>query len=270
MINPIGIVQGRLSTPVKGAIQAFPKDNWREEFPIASNIGLNAIEIIYDGPRNPLAKIDTANEIINLAQDNNIEICSVSADYSMYYPLYGKTAASSLKNIIKIVNICGQMGIPRVGLSFEDNSAILYKDQAAQAISNVIKIAEVANIYNIVLTIETSLSPTNTMEFISRVGYEKLKVNFDTGNSIANGENPKETILELNNNIGGIHIKDRKYLFGSTVTLGTGDVNFRDCFEAINQIEYDGTIVIQGARGENDIETAKNYLKFIRMQMARI
>ena len=45
--NSIGIMQGRLSPPLNGMIQSFPKDTWRDEFNIASEVGFDAIEIIF-------------------------------------------------------------------------------------------------------------------------------------------------------------------------------------------------------------------------------
>ena len=64
--------------------------------------------------------------------------------------------------------------------------------------------------------------------------------------------------------IGGIHIKDRTRLFGTTVPLGQGDTDLAGCFQAIKDIGYTGSIIIQGARGHNDIETAISYLKLVR------
>ena len=44
----IGIMQGRLSKPVNGKIQAFPFNNWENEFKIASEIGYACIEWVID------------------------------------------------------------------------------------------------------------------------------------------------------------------------------------------------------------------------------
>jgi len=42
----VGIIQGRLLPPVNGKIQEFPKDNWRQEFDILTQVDLNHIEFI--------------------------------------------------------------------------------------------------------------------------------------------------------------------------------------------------------------------------------
>ena len=41
---PVGIMQGRLVPPVDGRIQAFPAENWKDEFELASDAGLACIE----------------------------------------------------------------------------------------------------------------------------------------------------------------------------------------------------------------------------------
>ena len=39
MKNEIGVMQGRLSPPINNRIQAFPKNNWKDEFELASIMG---------------------------------------------------------------------------------------------------------------------------------------------------------------------------------------------------------------------------------------
>ena len=40
----IGIMQGRLSKPINGKIQSFPKNSWENEFYLAKDIGFELIE----------------------------------------------------------------------------------------------------------------------------------------------------------------------------------------------------------------------------------
>ena len=257
--NSIGIMQGRLSPPLDGMIQSFPKKTWRDEFKIASEIGYEAIEIIFDGSQNPIFSREGAKEIKQLADDANIKISSISNDYSMFFPLFGKTRKKSLETILQLIERCASIDIPRVGISFEDNSSILNELHRNQAIENMKVILKLAEELNIIITIETFLIGANLILFIDQVGSPNLKVNFDTGNSCAYGEDSPATIKKLGKLIGGIHIKDRKRLFGTTVPLGKGDTDLKGCFQAIKEIGYSGTIIIQGARGSDDIATALFY-----------
>jgi len=56
-LNRIGIMQGRLTPPLDGRFQCFPRDAWADEFPRAAECGLACIEWIYDAfgaDANPL------------------------------------------------------------------------------------------------------------------------------------------------------------------------------------------------------------------------
>lgn len=262
--NPIGIVQGRLSAPINRMIQAFPKDTWEDEFRIASEIGFDAMELIFDGPENPLFHTDDAQEIQALANSANIFVSSVSADYTMFCPLFGETRTESLKVILELIRRCGEIRIPRVGISFEDNSAIVTETHRNQAIQTMKECLNVAKDLGMILTIETSLYGANLKEFIARVGRPNLKINFDTGNSCAYGDNVPMAIRSLGNLIGGIHIKDRTRLFGTSVPLGQGDVDLQGCFDAIKEIRYSEPIIIQAARGNDDVKMARTYLELVR------
>ena len=50
-LERIGFMQGRLSAMVDGKIQAFPWNEWREEFPRAQALGLTRIEWTIDQDR---------------------------------------------------------------------------------------------------------------------------------------------------------------------------------------------------------------------------
>ena len=70
-------------------------------------------------------------------------------------------------------------------------------------------------------------------------------------------------LQSLGSLIGGIHIKDRKRIFGTTFFLGTGDTDLAGCFKAIKKIKYNDAIIIQGARGDDDIKTAAAYKRLV-------
>ena len=93
----VGIVQGRLSKKINGLIQAFPRSNWLKEFKIAKKIGFDGIEFIFDDLKNPLLSKNGRDKINKIKSLTNIEIFSISCDYSMFNPLFGKTKKKQLK-----------------------------------------------------------------------------------------------------------------------------------------------------------------------------
>src|SRR6476646_10736913 len=75
----IAIMQGRLLPPQDGRFQCFPRDCWREEFPLAAAAGLNAIEWIYDlhgADVNPLGSDSGIEEMQALARHHKIDVVS--------------------------------------------------------------------------------------------------------------------------------------------------------------------------------------------------
>ncbi len=262
--NEIGIVQGRLSKKIRNLIQAFPRDNWEKEFFVAERLGFDGIEFIFDNLNNPILTKKGKEKIRSILNISKTKIFSVNCDYSMFNPLFGKTVVKSTAVIKEVIKSCAELNIPKVGLSFEDNSSILDLKSSREAIQALRSITNYAKRFGIMITLETSLSVINIKKLINEVGSKNLKINFDTGNSCSLGEDTPKAILELNSLIYSIHVKDRTKLFGTTVPLGTGDVDFNSCFRSLKEINFEGVIVIQGARGKNDIDTAKKYLKFVK------
>ena len=80
------------------------------------------------------------------------------------------------------------------------------------------------------------------------------------------GFNPKQELRILQKWIRNVHIKDREYS-GSTVPLGTGNVDFDSVFTTLNEIDYHDDLIIQGSRiPEKTIssdETCQTYLRFV-------
>ena len=102
-----------------------------------------------------------------------------------------------------------------------------------------------------------------------------IKANYDIGNSISNGFNPKLEIATLKDYIFNVHIKD-KIFHGNTVTLGKGDVDFNLFFSILSNINYNKDLIIQGAREDldreeiNPEETCSKYLSFVREYLSKV
>ena len=87
----IGFMQGRLSAMVDGKIQAFPWNEWREEFSRAKALGLTRMEWTVDQDRlreNPLTTAAGRADIAGLCQANAVRIPSLTGDCFMQAPFY--------------------------------------------------------------------------------------------------------------------------------------------------------------------------------------
>lgn len=263
MKNSIGIVQGRLSKKVNNQIQAFPK-NWSSEFKLLNKIGFDGIELIYDNNNNPFLTKSYQTQLALLSKKYSIRLMSLSCDFSMHNPLFDKKRLNTVKKIKELIDVCIKLKIPRIGLSFEDKSSIRNENQMKLAIKSLKLISNYIKNKKIFVTLETDLNTYNILELIKKINSKKFKINFDLGNNCAEGNDPLDYMKKIKKYLYSIHIKDRNRLFGKTVALGNGDVDFQKCINFLFKINFRGDIIIQGARGNNDYKTAKNYLRFVK------
>jgi L-ribulose-5-phosphate 3-epimerase len=71
-LERIGFMQGRLSALVDGKIQAFPWNEWHDEFPRAKVLGLTRMEWTIDQDRlreNPLTTRGGPEDILALSRE---------------------------------------------------------------------------------------------------------------------------------------------------------------------------------------------------------
>ena len=161
---------------------------------------------------------------------------------------------------------CSDVGFRRIIFPLLDKNKI----NSDKELTNLIKIFDKKIIdqldsFNIEINFETSLSPEKEKRIIESLNHEKLKICFDMGNSASEGFDPAQVISTLDNNLGSVHIKDRK-LGGSSVPLGQGDVKFLRVFQHLKLINFNGPITFQIYRNKdsNEISILKDSLTFIK------
>lgn len=270
-----GIIQGRL-TPSNGrGIQFFPFDNWREEFYVAKEIGLQEIEWIFDYERyeeNPLWNETDRNEINKIFLETGVGVRSICFDYFMRRPFYkygeGDRDAVYRENCqmaFKVIDSLSEIGGELLEVPMVDNSSLKTEEEHALAIKYIEEIAAYAEQRSIMIGLETDLAPGEFTRFLNKVKPYYIYANFDSGNSSGIGYNPNEEIPALGERIGNVHIKDRQY-HGTTVALGTGNADFDAVFENLKKIGYRKSFILQAARGNDgqEKENIKQQLKFVK------
>lgn len=246
----IGVMQGRLSPPVDGNIQAFPVD-WRGELIRAGKLGLS-VEWIYDEVgrwRNPLDSEIGISQMRAVSGVQKVPINSLCADWFMEHRLYDDgVVLPQVRKLQYLIDRCKQVGIGRIVLPFVDSSS-LGLDPLCEVLDAVPK-------DGVELHVETDLPPGEC--FLLTEKHPDIYINYDTGNSAALGYDPVTEFVLYGRRIGSVHIKDRKrYLSGSpSVPLGEGDVDFEKVFEGLKRADYRDDFILQVARGEDDDEVA--------------
>jgi hexulose-6-phosphate isomerase len=249
----LGIMQGRLLPPEGGRIQAFPRERWAEEFALAAEAGLRAIEWIWDSwglDVNPLGTDEGIARIQALSRESGVEVRSVCADYFMDAPLVraGSGRSSRLAELWQLIGRAARLPARRIVLPFVDASAIATREEEKEVADLLLEAAPEAQRQGIELHLETSLAPEAFRRLLDRADHPAVRVNYDAGNSASLGYRPGEELDAYGHRLGSVHVKDRR-LHGGTVPLGLGDADLPALFARLRRLRYDGDFVLQVARG---------------------
>ena len=268
LTNEIGIMQGRLSPRIDGKIQAYPASTWQKEFEIAQEIGYAAIEWIVENPVeiNALMTDSGKAEIKKVIASTGVRIDYVCADVFMQQPLVRMTEETKSLNkeyLAMILKNAKEVGAIGVEIPFVDNSSIKNETEKQEFIDVMQDAFKLAKDIDLKISLETDLPPIDFKELLENIGLEYIQANYDIGNSASLGFDPKVELEAYGLKILNVHVKDRK-LGSTTVPLGTGNANINYVIQKLQEIGYRGGLTMQAARGENDIETAKEQLKYVR------
>lgn len=261
--SDIGIMQGRLSPRVDGKIQAFPLNNWENEFKIAKEIGFTSIEWIVENPLdlNPLLSGSGIKKINELIFDTNIKIDFICADIFMELPILDEpqNLEYSQNLLNKLIINAHKIGAKCIEIPFVDKSSI--KDKDYEYLVNFFNsFKDNLQKYDLLISLETDLEPNAFKELLDKLD-PKIGANYDIGNSASLGYDFITELESYGKRIFNVHIKDRK-LGGTTVEFGSGNADIEGVLSFLSKISYKNGITIQGARGDDDINTAKSQLNF--------
>jgi L-ribulose-5-phosphate 3-epimerase len=276
-MNPIGIMQGRLSPPTGGRIQAFPVDTWREEFAHARKAGLNCIEWIYEAGTdtvNPLRANEGIAEIRRLADTWGVDVSSICADYYMTERLVASDGVPQVKVVEHLKWLLGQantLGVRYIVLPFVDSSSLRSHQEIKGLRGILASVIPTVERVGVELHLETDLSPDALVTVLGSVSHPLIRANLDTGNSASLGHNPMEELRLLGPWLGGVHIKDR-VLGDGTVPLGAGSADFRTYFRLIRSAGFRGPFILQAAReeGTSEVELAIRNRRFVENQLSAV
>ncbi len=246
-------MQGRLSAPVNGKIQAFPWNEWREEFPRAKALGLTRMEWTIDQDRlreNPLTTSDGQSSVLDLASANGVHIPSLTGDCFMQAPFWkvsGNAQAALVSDLDLVIASCGALGIELVVIPLVDNGKIESADQEATLLRVLHERTSALVKQGVKIVFESDLPPAPLAQFIAKLPRESFGINYDIGNSAALGYDSADEIAAYAPRILNVHVKDR-LRGGTTVPLGTGAADLAKTIRLIEQSGYVSRYILQTAR----------------------
>jgi hexulose-6-phosphate isomerase len=253
VVERIGFMQGRLSALVDGKIQAFPWNEWREEFPRAKALGLGRMEWTIDQERlreNPLTTESGRSALGRLSRGNAVQIPSLTGDCFMQAPFWkadGQMREALIADLDLVLASCAATRVQFVVIPLVDNGKIEAREQAEVLLRVLLDRVASLSRQGIRIVFESDLPPAELAQFIGKFPHEIFGINYDIGNSAALGFDCGEEIAAYAPRILNVHVKDR-LRGGTTVPLDTGAAELARAIKLIESSGYSGQYILQTAR----------------------
>jgi sugar phosphate isomerase/epimerase len=256
---------------------AFKQYSLEDSIKEIGAIGYEGVEILCDIPHlfPPLVskqRLSRLNKFLErqYLKVSNLNAFTLSAVNDVYHPSWIETDKHSTDirimhtiNCLKAARLLGAKNISTEGGGPLTANASERKDLVKLFVKNIeqaLKIAETEKIRILVepepgLIIENSSQIT---EFLNSFDSKSIGMNCDLGHFYCVGEDPAKVVYQLADYIGHIHLadisSDRVHYH---LLPGTGSINFKDIFDAIRSIRYQGFITVELYTYENNpIEAA--------------
>lgn len=121
------------------------------------------------------------------------------------------------------------------------------------AVAALKRLAPRAEARGIILALESYLSAGEHLEILERVGSPAVRIYYDVANSQDAGHPILDEIRELGDRIVEVHAKDTKDLYGK------GSIDFPAVRKALEDIGFDGWLVIEGTKMPLGVEESVRY-----------
>ena len=249
----IGFMQGRLSAVIDGKIQAFPWQFWRDEFKQAGEIKIPLMEWTldqYDLYKNPFMTGDGQKNIIQLSNENNLKIPSLTGDCFMQAPFWKATSHerdSLIEDFNAIVCACNTLNVQIIVVPLVDNGGLTSKKEENYLIDVLSGYESMLAESGVKIAFESDFTPAALERFIGKMNPSFFGINYDIGNSASLGFDVNDEFSRYGARILNVHVKDRP-LGGTTVPLGTGNADFESVFSNLSKCDYKGNYILQTAR----------------------
>ena len=261
--NTFGISQGRLTKSKE--LQRFPSEAWQQEFFHASSIGFGYIELLTErilNKSNPVLSLKGRSEILHICSKTGCEIYTLCIDYIIENSLLNDPDKSTYQHILDIFLSAKELDCKAVIFPLLEKSE-LNSDNLNKYVALFKNLSNIAKKFNVEILIESLMPSDDLIVFFDLLNCQNIGAVFDTGNRVVDCDDLNAEILKLGSHIKHVHIKDKDFK-GDNVILGTGLVNFKEVFEALNKIDYSGRLNFETTRGIDPINTALFHLNLCK------
>lgn len=209
----------------------------------AQDIGLDGVEVSFGRPTDKydLRKAENRELYQAEAKKHDVEICSLAMGVLNDVPY--ATSPEAEQWVLDCIQVMPKLNQKIVLLAFFANGDLKgKKDMQDAAIERLKKAAPKAEEAGVVLGVESYLNADEHMRILDAVDSPAVKVYYDVANMNHMGYDVYQEIRQLGRDrICQIHCKENGYL------LGQGKIDFPKVKEAVDEIGWQGWLIIEGA-----------------------
>ncbi len=212
----------------------------------AKQIGLDGVQVSFGGPggKYDLRKEEVRRQYQEAAAEHKVEIASLAMGVLNGRPYSSDEDAE--RWVAECVEVMPKLKQKIVLLAFFGRGDIKGKPELQkQVIARLKKVAPHAEKAGVVLGLETWLDINDHRKILDAVGSPAVQVYYDTANMEKQGYDIYKEIRDLGRErICELHCKENGFL------LGKGRVDFQKVKAAIDDIGYEGWLIIESAVGK--------------------
>ncbi|MBK8502586.1 MAG: sugar phosphate isomerase/epimerase [Saprospiraceae bacterium] len=227
-----------------------------EAFDVARNLGLDGLQISFrvNDFEPLLEKSVIQSDFQTKAEATGISIGSLALGLLNEFPY--KSDARTEQWVIDSIAAAKNLRVKVILLAFFGKGDLKNDPEGQKEVIKRLKIAApLAEEANVVLGIESWLSAEEHVEIMEAVQSPNVKVYYDVANSHKMGYNIFDEIRWLGKErICEFHAKENGYL------LGQGNINLIEVRNALDDIDYEGWIQIEGAVPQ-DADLMESYVE---------
>lgn len=229
---------------------------------VAKEIGLDGVEVSFSAPGEgmDLRKDDVRRQYLKASKETGVGICSLAMGVLNRVPYSSSPDAE--RWVAECIDVMPKLNQKVVLLAFFGNGDIHEKPGLQKEVIRRLKrVAPQAEKAGVVLGVESYMDVTEHLSILDGVGSPAVQVYYDVANMEGQGYDLYQEIRQLGRDrICQIHCKEIGFL------LGQGKIDFQKVKAAIDDIGWDGWLIIESAvpRGMEMMPAYQHNQKYLR------
>ncbi|MCH5373992.1 MAG: sugar phosphate isomerase/epimerase [Planctomycetes bacterium] len=231
-------------------------------FAVAKEIGLDGVEVSFGEPgcNNDLRDPQVVQKYRQAAEQTGVSMASLAMGVLNSVPYASDPRTEQW--VADVVDVIPKVGVKNCLLAFFGNGDIK-GDRAKQdeVIRRLKRVAPKAEKAGVVLGIESWMNADEHLRIVEAVASPAVRIYYDVANMTEQGYDVPAEIRRLGKqNICQIHMKENGNL------LGKGKVDFPRVAKAIEDIDYTGWLILEGATipGKSLVECYRENRRYLR------